>query len=99
MAVAGNCWRYLAQIWHRVSTHPKEGYRLCDYVVDVAWAWIGVAGNCWRYLDQIWHGRGWAWLANGEGIWTQFGMDVPHTSRKVTSYVAMWWAWHGRGWA
>ncbi len=45
-------------------------------------------------------GRGWAWRANGEGILTKFGMDVSHTSRKVTSYeYVAWWGWRGRGWA
>ncbi len=37
------------------------------------------------------------WRETAGDIWTKFGIEVPQHTRKVTGYVAMWWAWHGRG--
>ncbi len=68
----GNRWRDLDQIWHGGSPHPQDGYRLCGYVVGVAWPWVGVA-----ILNR----------ATTGGIWTEFGMEVPHSPRRVIGYV------------
>ncbi len=80
----GNRWRDLNQIWYGLSLHIQEGYKLCGYVVGVAWALVGVMGNSRSDMDQIWHG----------------GSLHPQEGYGRCGYVlGVAWAWRGRGWA
>ena len=57
----GNRWSDLDQIWHAGSTHARECYRLCVYVMGAARGrGMGVdgranidLGNRWMDFDQI----------------------------------------------
>ncbi|WP_435330733.1 hypothetical protein, partial [Klebsiella pneumoniae] len=71
------------------SPHTRESFRLCGYVVGVAGGIVvGVSGR--ENINS----------ATAEGIYTKFGMEVPHTPGKVLGYVVMWWALQvGLSWA